>query len=66
MLLGPGSYSDELKLQVMANYFSEEGFSPSQQANSQNSAQLDKAVFSEELLKKQQSNSKVRTTLLQI
>ena len=47
VLLGPGSYSDELKSQVMANYFSEEGFSPSQQANSQNSAQLDKAVFSE-------------------
>ena len=46
VLLGPGSYSDELKSQVMANYFSEEGFSPSQQANSQNSAQLDKAVFS--------------------
>ena len=46
VLLGPGSYSDELKSQVMANYFSEEGFSPAQQANSQNSAQLDKAVFS--------------------
>ena len=46
VLLGPGSYSDELKSQVMANYFSEEGVSPSQQANSQNSAQLDKAVFS--------------------
>ena len=46
VLLGPGSYSDELKSQVMANYFSEEGFSPAQQANSQNSAQSDKAVFS--------------------
>ncbi len=46
VLLGPGSYSDELKSQVMANYFSEERFSLAQQANSQNSEQLDKAVFS--------------------
>ena len=46
VLLGPGSFSDELKSQVMANYFSEEGFSPAQQANSQNLAQLDKAAFS--------------------
>ena len=30
----------------MANYFSDEGFSTAQQANSQNPAQLDKAVFS--------------------
>ena len=45
VLLGPGSYIDELKSQVMANYLSEEGFSSAQQANSQNSAQLDKAVF---------------------
>ena len=46
VLLGPGSYSDELKSQVMANYFSDEGFSTAQQANSQNPAQLDKADFS--------------------
>ena len=52
VLLGPGSYSDELKSQVIANYFSEEGFSPAQQANSQNSAQLDKAVFSAGNVKK--------------
>ena len=48
VLLGPGSYSDELKSKVMANYFSEERFLSTQQANSQNSAQLDKAVFQAE------------------
>ena len=46
VLLGPGSYSDELKSQVMASYFSEEGFSSAQQANSQNLVQLDKDVSS--------------------
>ena len=51
VLLGPGSYSDELKSQVMANYFSDEGFSSTQQAKSQNPAQLDKAVFSAENFK---------------
>ena len=66
VLLGPGSYSDELKSQVMANYFSDEGFSTAQQANSQNPAQLDKLFSQLGTLKKQQSNSKVRTKLLQI
>jgi len=67
VLLGPGSYSDELKSQVMANYFSEEGFSPAQQANSQNSAQLDKAVFSagnvKETTKQFEGKSEIATDL---
>jgi hypothetical protein len=51
VILGPGSYNDELHLKAMANYFSDERFLPAHQADSQNLAQLDKANFSAENFK---------------
>ena len=65
VILGPGSYNDELKSKVMANYFSDERFLSTQQANSQNSAQLDKAAFPAENFSQttNQPDAKVKTAV---